>query len=142
MRSDQARTGGKVQIIRHTAGFIASGVIALIVDLGITLVLVRALGVSPFLARPPAIGIAIVVAWLCHRRLTFAVKTPPTLAEFVKYAAVASSASVINYAIYAAVLVALPALAPEAALVAASVGSLGISYVGMRFGVFAKPNYS
>ena len=139
MRVFKAPTVEQVKLIQHTAGFLASGVIALTVDLGITSILVRGFGISAFVARPPAIGFAIVVAWLCHRRLTFALQTPPTFAEFAKYATVASSAAGINYAIYAALLLIMPTLATEIALFAASICSLGVSYLGMRFGVFSKP---
>lgn len=139
MRLPKAPTADPVKLIRHTVGFLASGVIALTVDLGVTSILVRGCSVSPFIARPPAIAIAIVVAWMCHRHLTFAVQTPPTFAEFAKYAAIASSAAGINYTIYAALLLAVPTLATEVALFAASVCSLGVSYLGMRFGVFSRP---
>lgn len=138
----KAPTIEQAKLIRHTAGFVVSGATALAVDLGITSLLVRGLGLSPFIARPPAIGVAIVVAWLCHRRLTFAVDTPPTFAEFAKYAAVASSAAGLNYFIYAALLLAIPSLATEAALFAASVCSIMVSYAGMRFGVFTKADKS
>ena len=129
-------------MMKHTAGFLVSGVIALSVDLGVTSILVHGFNLSPFLARPPAIACAICVAWLCHRRLTFSVQTPPTTAEFYRYATVASSAAGVNYAIYAALLLAMPTIATEVALCVASIGSLGVSYVGMRFGVFTRPDAS
>ncbi len=128
--------------LRHSAGFVASGIIALVVDLAVTSLLVRCFGVSAFLARPPGIAVAIVVAWACHRRLTFAVMVPPSLSEFLKYATVASSAAGVNYAIYVGLLLAMPTLATEVALCGASVASLIVSYVGMRFGVFAQSTRS
>ena len=135
---EQPVADGEQSLARHGAGFLASGLIALAVDAGMTSLLTRAFGVSAFVARPIAIAIAMVVAWACHRRLTFAVKTAPTLDEFGRYAAVAWGAAGVNYAIYAAILLALPAVAPEVALFASSVASMVVSYLGMRFGVFTR----
>lgn len=127
---------GEQSLARHGAGFLASGLIALAVDAGMTSLLTRGFGLSAFVARPIAIAIAMVVAWTCHRHLTFAVKTAPSLREFGRYATVAWGAAGVNYAIYAGILLALPSIAPEVALVASSVASMVVSYLGMRFGVF------
>ena len=125
-------------LARHGPGFLASGLIAFAVDAGTTSLLTRVMGLSAYAARPVAIALAMVVAWACHRRLTFAVKEPPTLAEFGRYAAVAGGAAAINYALYAAILAALPWLPVEAALAGSTAVAMVASYAGMRFGVFAK----
>lgn len=126
-------------LARHGAGFLASGLIALGVDAGVTSLLTRVFNVSAFIARPVAIATAMVVAWLCHRRLTFAVTAAASLREFMRYAAVAWTAAAVNYGVYAAILLAAPSLAPEAALFLSSVVSMVVSYAGMRFGVFTRP---
>jgi len=123
---------------RHGVGFLVSGLVALAVDAGTTSLLTRAFGLSAFIARPIAIAAAMIVAWLCHRRLTFAVSAAPSIAEFLRYAAVAWSAAAVNYAVYAGILIAVPALPPEVALVMSSLVSMVVSYVGMRFGVFSR----
>jgi putative flippase GtrA len=134
----QPVANGEQSLARHGAGFVTSGLIALAVDTGMTSLLTRAFGVPPLLARPIAIAVAMVVAWTCHRHLTFAVKTEPSLNEFGRYAAVAWGAAGVNYAIYAAILFLLPVVAPELALIASSVVSMVVSYLGMRFGVFKR----
>ena len=48
------------------------------------------------------------------------------------------SAAALNYAIYAAILFSVPALAPELAVAGASSVAMVASYGGMRFGVFTK----
>ena len=134
-------TAGQPQaptLARQGAGFIASGLIALAVDLGITSGLTRAFGVSAFLSRPAGIAVAMVVAWACHRRLTFAVTTAPALAEFARYAAVAWTVAAINYAIYAALLYLEGGISPEVALIIASVVAMIISFLAMKFGVFKR----
>lgn len=122
-------------LVRHGPGFVASGLIAFSVDALVLLALTRS-GVDPFSARVVAIAIAMVAAWLSHRRLTFAVAVPPSLTEFARYAVVASGAAAVNYAIYAALLLVWRGLPPLAALFAATATSMCVSYVGMRFGVF------
>ena len=125
-------------LARHGLGFLISGLIALAVDAGTTSLLTRGLGMSAFISRPLGIALAMVAGWACHRRLTFAVKTDPTLAELGRYAALGWSVAALNYAVYAGLLLAFPALAPEAALSASSIVAMAASYVGMRFGVFTR----
>lgn len=125
-------------LARHGPGFLASGLIAFAVDAGVTSLLTRAAGMSAYAARPVAIALAMVVAWACHRRLTFKVTGPPTLTEFGRYAAVACTAAALNYVVYAWILVAVPALPIEAALAGATAVAMFASYAGMRFGVFTK----
>lgn len=136
--SDGREPAGPGSIVKHGAGFVASGSIAFAVDAGVLVLLTGLLGLDPFSARLAAIASAMVAAWLAHRRLTFAVETAPSLGEFLRFAAVASGAAAVNYAIYAALLLVFGELPPLAALVAATLISMGVSYLGMRFGVFAK----
>ena len=137
-RPPPAAEGRSLAPMRQGAGFLASGLIALGVDMGVTSALTRLAGFSPYLARPLGIALAMVAGWLCHRRLTFAVKDPPSLAEFARYAAVAWGVAALNYVVYAGELAALPALAPEAALVVSSLVAMAASFVGMKLGVFRK----
>lgn len=123
---------------RQGLGFLVSGLIALAVDMGVTSALTRLAGLSPYLARPAGIALAMVAGWLCHRRLTFDVKEPPTLGEFIRYAAVAWGVAALNYAVYAAEIATLPALPPEAALVVSSIVAMAASFLGMKLGVFKK----
>jgi putative flippase GtrA len=123
---------------RHGPGFLVSGVTAFAVDAGLTSLLTRGLGVPAVTARIGAIAIAMVVAWACHRRLTFGVTTAPTLAEFMRYLAVAWVSAAVNFGVYAGALAALPWLPPEIAVAGATGVSMVVSYVGMRFGVFTK----
>ena len=124
--------------VRHGAGFVASGLLATAVDAAMLEVLTRGAGLDPFSARLLAIVAAMVAAFFAHRRLTFAMTTPPTLAEFTRFLAVAWSASAVNYGLYALVLLARPETPPLLALVAATAVSMAVSYIGMRFGVFAR----
>lgn len=124
---------------RHWGGFIVSGGTASIIDAGITSVLVHQAGIDPFSARAIAIVIAMTGAWILHRRLTFAVSTPPTLREYGRFVAVASGANLLNYAIYVVILLTWPRTLPAVAVVVATAIAACFSYFGFRIGVFREP---
>ncbi|HXF54459.1 MAG TPA: GtrA family protein [Hyphomicrobiaceae bacterium] len=122
----------------HYGGFLLSGTLAFLTDAAILEGLTRIGGLSPFLARLFSISIAMVVAWLLHRTITFAVRVPPSLSEFLQFAAVVWAAQLVNYLVFCAVLIALPGTAPLAALVFACLIAMFVSYAGYRFGVFRR----
>lgn len=130
------RGDGVAGLGRHGAGFIVSGGLAFATDASILALLHHGLGFDPFLVRPIAIGAAMIVAWCAHRRLTFNVTAPPSFREFMKFAGVASSAAILNYAVFAATLIVRPQTEPLAALIGATAVAMVASYFSMRFGVF------
>ena len=123
---------------RHWLGFLASGGGAFVIDAAVLKLLTAFAGWPPLAARPPAIALAMIGGWLGHRTFTFALKTPPTLAEFARYAAVGWLSAAVNYALFAVLLLAWPRLDPFAALVASSAAAMVVAYLGMRFGAFAR----
>ena len=123
---------------RHWGGFIVSGALAFTVDFAVMEVCVRMLGLPPLLARVIGIGFAMVAAWLSHRRLTFALTTRPSLGELGRYVLAASATALINYAVFAAVLLAWPSVDRLIALVAATFLATIFSYLSMRYGVFRR----
>jgi putative flippase GtrA len=125
-------------LMAQGAGFVASGALAFLVDMGVLSLLTRGFGLSPFIARPIGIGLAMCVGWMAHRRLTFAVQAAPTLAEFAKYAGIAWLAAAINFGLFSLGLWCMPTLAPEFMLVASSLGAMTVSYLGMRYSVFVQ----
>jgi putative flippase GtrA len=125
--------------LRHWGGFLVSGLAAAAIDALITSGLVHSAGLDPFSARIAGILVAMMAAWLLHRRLTFAMKSPPTWREFVRFAAVAWSANLLNYVIYSAILILRPATLPVIAIVIATAIAAVFSYLGFRLGVFREP---
>jgi putative flippase GtrA len=83
--------------------------------------------------------VALTAGWLSHRRFTFRLTTPPTLAEFVRYAGVQWTVALLNYGIYAAILLLRPDTEPLLALFVSSGVAMVFSYVGIRFGAFRLP---
>lgn len=122
--------------VRHWLAFLASGGTAFAVDALVLELLTALLGINPFAARLVAISLAMVAGWLMHRTFTFAVPASPSVAEFIRYAGVAWTASALNYGVFVAILLVLPATQPLAALVIASVAAMALAYLGMRFGAF------
>jgi putative flippase GtrA len=133
--SEKAQQRG---LMEHGAGFVASGALAFLVDMGVLSLLTRWLEFSPYMARPIGISVAMCVGWLAHRRLTFGVQVAPTFAEFARYVGVAWLAAAINYALFSLGLWLVPTFAPELMLVVSSLGAMTVSYVGMRYGVFTQ----
>lgn len=130
--------GAELRSLRHWGGFIFSGGTAFLVDAGTTALLVHFAGLDRFLARIIGIGVAMVVAWLMHRRVTFNVSTPRSLAEFLRFSTVALAANALNFAIYSLLLIAFPAIHYLVAIVIATGIATVFSYLGFRLGVFRR----
>ena len=128
-----------VSPLRHYGGFLLAGLMALTTD-GLILETLTRFGWHPLAARLVAISIAMIVSWLVNRTGTFAMPGRPTLREYLRFAAVSWSAQVVNYAIFAAIMLARPITHPLIALVAASCVAMFVSYFGYRYGVFSHRN--
>ena len=127
-----------VAVKRHWGGFIASGCLAFFVDAAVMELGVRWVGLPPLVSRIASVACAMVVAWLAHRTLTFALTTKPTRWEFIRYVAAASTTAAINYAVFAFILVAWPIAGRIPALIIASCVATIFAYVSMRYGVFRR----
>lgn len=135
-REVAARAAAVRQPLRHWLAFLLGGAFAFIVDAIILKALTILFGVHPILARLAAISVAMVAAWLAHRTFTFAVPGPPSMAEFLRYAAVAWTSAAINYVLFAAIILARPGIEPLVALFASSLVAMVFAYLGMRFAAF------
>lgn len=123
--------------VRHGLAFLFSGSLAFVIDWGVLEFLMAVFGIHPILARIVSLSCAHVAGWLSHRRFTFRLTTPPTLAEFLRYAAVQSTVSlIINYGIFVLVVLLWPGIRPLFALVISSGVAMFFSYFGIRFAAF------
>jgi putative flippase GtrA len=143
MTTDGATTapgghGAELRSLRHWGGFLFSGGTAFLVDAGTTAIFVHFVGLDRFVARIIGIGVAMVAAWLLHRRVTFNVSAPRSLAEFLRFSAVALTANALNFAIYSLLLIAFPTIHYLIAIVIATGVATIFSYVGFRLGVFRR----
>jgi len=92
---------------RQIPAFVLIGGLGFCVDAGLTVAIVR-FGVSPFLARVPAVAAATIATFLLNRAFTFAGRGV-WLHEFARYLLVAATGQALNYAAYAAALTGLAA---------------------------------
>ncbi len=122
--------------LRHGLGFVLSGSIAFCVDAGILEILVTGFGVHKLTARVVSLSFAHVAGWLSHRRFTFRLSTPPTWREFLRYAGVQYTIALLNYGIFALIVLLKPDIEPLYALAASSGVAMLFSYFGIRFGAF------
>ena len=122
--------------LRHWLGFLSSGGLAFTVDGIVLKALTLLLGWHPIIARLFAISLAMLVGWLAHRTFTFALRVPPSLGEFLRYAAVGWTAAAVNYGVFVLVLLARPKAEPLAALLLSSLAAMLFAYLGMRYAAF------
>ncbi len=126
------------QRITHYGGFLAAGTLAFLTDVSVFQGLHGLLAVAPMIARPLSIAVAMVVSWLINRTVTFKMPGPPSLTEFLRFAAFAWAAAVLNYAVFVATLWIWPAIWPTLAIFLASLAAMVFAYVNMRRSVFRQ----
>nr|WP_290750484.1 GtrA family protein [Henriciella sp.] len=114
--------------------FAAVGGVGFLVDAGTLLLLISA-GTGPFVARIVSIALAMLVTWRLNRAFTFGASTGSQTSEGARYVLVALGVAGLNYLIYAAILLLVPACPPVLATGIASVLSMLVSYAG--YGRFA-----
>jgi putative flippase GtrA len=127
---------GNQHPLRHGLAFLVCGFISFCVDAAVLKLLTVLLGLHPFIARIAAIMVAMTSGWLSHRTFTFALTTPPTVAEFLRYVAVGWFVSAINYGLFVIILLVRASTEPLVALLASSVVAMFFAYFGMRVAAF------
>ena len=89
-------------------------------------------------ARVLSIGFALCVTWQINRHLTFSPSSRGMAREGARYGGVGIATSIVNYLVYCAVLLALPAVPPLAALAIASIVAMTLSFLGYSRLVFDR----
>ena len=135
------RRGGDISAdtrhpLRRGLAFIVSGGAAFAVDASVLELLSHGLGVHPILARLVAISLAMIAGFFMHRRYSFAVAAPPSIAEFLRYGGVAWTAVAINYGLFVLILLIDATFPLLVALTISSLVAMVFSYLGMRFAAF------
>jgi putative flippase GtrA len=111
-----------LKVSREFSLFAAGGVLGLVVDAGVVQLLVGMLQWNPYVARVISFLLAATVTWWWNRRYTFADResTRAAHAEWLHWVGLMSIGAVINYAVYAALLMKFAALHRWPALAAAA----------------------
>jgi putative flippase GtrA len=117
--------------------FLGVGSVGLLTDLTILTVAIS-LGLHPLLGRLASMAGATVVTWRLNRILTFEPSGRHQSKEAARYAFVTAIAAGMNYAVFAALVVAALKPWPQAAVLAGAAAGALISYNGHRLFSFAR----
>ncbi|MEL6667203.1 MAG: GtrA family protein [Pseudomonadota bacterium] len=115
--------------------FAIVGGLGFVIDSCFTLALIHR-SIDPYTARIFSIALAMMVTWRLNRALTFETRGSDQASEGIRYFTVAIIAAVLNYAIYAGLLISIPALPPLLAIIIAIGSVTMLSFVGYRHLVF------
>ncbi|MBN9219251.1 MAG: GtrA family protein [Mesorhizobium sp.] len=118
--------------------FVFAGGIGFVADAAALWLLLAVTPLGPFVARILSIGFALCVTWQLNRHLTFAPSARGMAREGARYGGIGIATSIVNYFVYSALLVALPAIPPLAALAAASLVAMALSFLGYSRLVFDR----
>lgn len=124
--------------MRRIFAFLCVGGAGFVADAGLLTGLLAITSLDAFSARLISVAGALCLTWLLNRQITFGASSRPVAAEGALYGSVGVTTSIVNYAIYSAILLALPAMMPLAALVIASIGAMVFSYFGYSRLVFNR----
>jgi len=116
--------------------FAIAGGIGFLVDAGVLIALLELTPLGPYLARLIAITLAMAATWAFNRSFTFDRSGRSLAAEGFRYGSVGVTAALVNYGLYSALLLSLPAVQPLAAMVLATCASMVFSFFGYSRFVF------
>jgi putative flippase GtrA len=129
-----------LRLSRSLARFVVVGSIGFVVDGGVMQLITWTTGVSPLLARAFSFPLALSVTWALNRTWTFETgRERAPLSQYRRYVAVQIAGFIINYAIFAG-LVMTGGLWRDWPLLALAVGaliSMIFTYVLSRLHVFS-----
>ena len=122
---------------RRIGPFLVAGAAGFLVDAGVLRLLISSAEWPELPARLVSIGIALFVTWRINRRFAFRAPGRGTVREFGRYLAVGASTSLLNFAVFAA-LVVFAGIAALPALAVASGTAMVASYLGYDRLVFGR----
>jgi putative flippase GtrA len=118
--------------------FVIVGSTGFLVDAGTLWLLLSFSPLGPLSARVVAIALAMTATWLLNRSFTFGASKRSMVVEGFRYGVIAVITSLVNYGIYAGLLIMAPLLSPYAALVFASIAAMLFSFFGYSRFVFRR----
>lgn len=118
--------------------FLFAGGVGFAADAAALWLLLAVTPLGPFVARLLSIGFALTVTWLINRHFTFSPSSRGIAKEGARYGGVGIATSIVNYLVYSAILLTLPAMPPLAALAIASLIAMALSFLGYSRLVFDR----
>ena len=122
--------------MRRILLFAVVGDAGFLVDAGMLALLLHVSPLGPFSARIVAIAAAMLVTFWLNRTFTFGRSDRSLAVEGTRYGGVGISAALLNYAVYAVILLVFPAVWPVLAVAVASVVAMVWSFLGYSRFVF------
>lgn len=123
------------QTLAQVSRFAIVGLLGFVTDFGLTLTLIHN-SLDPLTARLIAIAFAMLVTWRLNRAVTFGASPSSQVSEGARYFSVAITVALINYAIYAGLLVTIASFPPALAIILAVGISSALSFFGYRLFAF------
>jgi putative flippase GtrA len=124
--------------VKRIFWFLVAGASGFAADAGMLALLLYVTPLGPFGARILAIVFALGVTWSINRAITFGRSRFPLVVEGARYSSVGIASAVLNYGIYAGILLLVPALSPLVAIAIASLLAMAFSWTGYSRFVFQK----
>ncbi len=118
--------------------FAVAGGSGFIVDIVVLRILMDFTPLGPFTARILSIACAMFSNFMVNRTFTFGASDKPFFEEMARYASVGAVGAVLNYIIYAMLLLAVPGFSPFLATFIAVVLVSVFSWFGYSRFVFTK----
>lgn len=118
--------------------FALVGTAGFAVDAGVLWLLLEITPLGAFISRIFAIALAMLTTWMLNRAFTFGASKRTIVAEGFRYGSVGIVSALVNYGIYAGLLLSIPALNPFFALVLASLAAMMFSFFGYSRFVFGE----
>jgi putative flippase GtrA len=115
--------------------FVLVGGSGFLIDAGTTYLLIL-FGLSPSLARIPAIALAMACTWIANRKFTYEVKALRSTGEAIRYASVAAATALVNYLVF--LVLVSNGIWPVIAVTIATVCQTLISFHAYRHFVFGN----
>jgi putative flippase GtrA len=132
-----------VRLRREIGLFALGGAIGLVVDAGVVQALVSLAGWNPYLARVLSFLCAASATWWWNRRHTFAGRSSGRSAgsEWLHWLGLMSLGALVNYGVYAALLLGFPFAHrwPAAAVAAGSLVAAAVNFGTARGVLFRHP---
>jgi putative flippase GtrA len=128
-------------ISREIVLFAAVGTVGFVVDACILTLLVTGVGWGVFESRPLSFLVAVSLTWFLNRVSTFRHRAGPNRRqEYLRYMAVGTLGALLNFSVYAAVLLSIPTLVqwPAVALAAGSLTAMAFNFLGSRAFAFDR----
>jgi putative flippase GtrA len=124
--------------MKKPLSFLLVGGIGFVVDAAVLMFLLHATPLDPFSARLVSVAAALSATWILNRHITFGPSGRAVIIEGARYGGVGAGTSLVNYAVYSALLLTFPGTEPLIALVLASATAMALSYLGYSRLVFDR----